>query len=78
MKVKVLVDSTNTNRISINGQKRTTVRTVGVSALGQRAVLSELDDVDASSPNSGEVLVYDAALQLYVIKTLPALDGGFY
>jgi hypothetical protein len=65
-------------KVSINNPNRITVRTVGVSALAQTGKLSSLTDVDASNPNTNEVLVYDEALQLYVVKTLPLVDGGHY
>jgi len=65
-------------KISINNPNRLTVRTVGISALAQTGRLSNLLDVDASSPNENETLVYDEALEKYVVKTLPLVDGGHY
>lgn len=66
-------------RVSIKDQKRTTVRTVGISALAQSSGrLATLTDVDASDPDNNETVVYDSATQKYVIKTLPAIDGGTY
>lgn len=78
MGIKVLVNSTGLNRVSINNQQRKTVRTVGISAQSQIDTLAELRDVDASDPNNNETLVYDSARQKYVIKTLPVVDGGSY
>lgn len=65
-------------KVSINGQKRTTVRTVGISSLAQTGKLSRLVDVDATDPDNNETLVFDASEQRYVIKTLPVVDGGSY
>jgi hypothetical protein len=65
-------------KISINNQQRTTVRSVSTSALTTVTQLSQLLDVNASDPDNNEVLVYDATTQNYIIKTLPAIDGGSY
>lgn len=65
-------------KVSINGQKRTTVRTVGVSAFAQTTKLADLVDVDSSDPDNNETLVYDSATQKYVVKILPVIDGGAY
>ena len=65
-------------RVSINGQQRETVRTVGVGASGGASRLINLLDVDATSSDDGEVLVYDSAAQKYVIKVLPSVDGGTF
>jgi hypothetical protein len=65
-------------RVSVNAQKRTTVRTVGIAALTNEISLSRLSDVDASDPDNNETLVYNSVTQKYEIKTLPILDGGSY
>jgi hypothetical protein len=65
-------------KVSINNPNRITVRTVGVSALGQTSKLSNLVDVDASNPNTNEVLVYDEASEKYIVKTLPIVSGGTF
>ena len=75
MGIKVLVNSSSPNRVSINNQQRKTIRTVGLSQID---TLAELKDVDASDPNNNETLVYDSLTQKYVIKTLPEIDGGTY
>jgi len=76
MGTKVIVNSTSPNRVSINNQQRTTIRTVAVipNVLSNR--LSGLTDVDASDPNTGETLVFDETLNKYIVKTLPVVDGG--
>lgn len=77
MGTKVLINSTTPNRVSINNQQRTTVRTVAVAS-SQINRLSLLTDVDASDADNNEVLVYDETLNKYVIKTIPAVDGGTF
>lgn len=64
-------------RVSVSNQNRTTVRTVGVAAK-TRFKLNEMEDIDASDPDNNETLVYDSSTNKYVVKTLPALDGGTY
>ncbi len=77
MGTKVLINSTTPNRVSINNQQRSTVRTVAVAST-QVDRLSELTDVDTSDADNNEVLVYDETLNKYVIKTIPAVDGGTF
>jgi hypothetical protein len=74
MGTKVTVTSTSKNRVSINNQQRATIRTVGISA----NKLSGLLDVDASSPDNNDTLVYDSATGKYVIKELPIVNGGTF
>jgi hypothetical protein len=81
MAVKVTVNSVSPNRISINNQQRTTIRTVGVAGpevVNQITQLSQLTDVDATDPDNNETLVYDETLQKYVIKILPNINGGTF
>lgn len=75
MAVKVTVVSPAKNRVSINKQERTEVKTVGISAVNK---LSGLSDVDATDPDNNETLVYDAASGKYVIKELPIVNGGTF
>jgi hypothetical protein len=77
MGVKVFVNSTNTNRVSINTQKRATVRSA-TSSLLSNLKLSTLPDVDASGAENNETLVYNSTTQKYEVKTLPTIDGGSY
>jgi hypothetical protein len=66
-------------KVSINSQKRTTVRTVGISALAPAVTqLSDLTDVDASDPDANETLVYNSQTQKYEVKVIPMIDGGQY
>lgn len=65
-------------RVGINNQSRKSVRSVAISVLANGTKLTDLSDVDASGSENNEVLVYDSALEKYVIKSLPVLDGGQY
>jgi hypothetical protein len=77
MGTKVILRSSSPNRVSISNQQRSTVRTVAIAST-QVDRLSELTDVDASDADNNEVLVYDETLNKYVIKTIPAVDGGTF
>jgi hypothetical protein len=74
MVVRVTVNSIPKTRISINNEKRDTIRTIGVATKR----LSDLTDVDASDPNNNETLVYDATSGKYVVRELPVVNGGTF
>lgn len=78
MPTQVRVNTQAGTRVSINNQARQTIRTVGVSAIADTGRLAGLIDVDASNPDNNETLVYDSSSQMYVVKTLPVVDGGSY
>jgi hypothetical protein len=78
MGIKVFVNSTNTSRVSINAQKRSTVRTIALSSSSQNATFAALNDVDASNPNNNETVVYNSSTQKYEVKTLPIVDAGTF
>lgn len=79
MAIKVTVVSDNKNRISINNQNRTSIRTVAVTPdISAGRSLASLSDVDASDPDNNETLVYDEASGKYVVKTLPNINGGTF
>lgn len=40
--------------------------------------LEEIADVTVSGQQEGDVLVYQANTQSYIVKTLPKVDGGTY
>ena len=64
-------------RVSIRKQDRTTIRTVGIVPENVNT-LSALNDIDASSPDNNETLVYDESTGKYVVKTLPIISGGTF
>lgn len=68
-KQNINVTSAPKNRIQIN--------TGGASAAGIDTI-TELRDVDASDADNNETLVFDSATQKYIVKPLPAIDGGSY
>lgn len=79
MGIKVTLVSDIKNRIAINNQNRTQIRTVGIAQdLSAVTRLAALSDVDASNPNNNETLVYDQASGKYVIKELPIVNGGTF
>lgn len=79
MGVKVTLVSDQKNRISINSQNRTQIKTVAITPdLSGVSSLASLSDVDASDPDNNETLVYDDAIGKYVVKTLPNINGGTF
>jgi len=82
MAIKVSVNSSPGNRVSINSQNRDTIRTISVGIAtgggGGASRLSDLTDVRAVSPANNNTLVYDSATQRYVVKELPVLNGGTF
>ena len=81
MSVKVVVNSIPKYRVSIDNQNQKIIRTVGVGGdvlISGVDQLVELTDVDASSLDEGETVVYEANTGTFVIKTLPIVDGGTF
>ena len=77
MAVRVTVNSVPKTRVSINSEKRDTIRTVGIGIVPS-TTLEDLTDVDASSPDNNDTLVYDASSGKYVVKELPVVNGGTF
>ena len=67
---KIVVTSTPKNRILINTHN-------GGTGGGAR-YLTDLKDVDASSLDNNETLVYDEASGKYIVKELPIINGGTF
>ena len=80
--MKVTVNTPAANRISINNQQRTTVKTVGIGSssggAGGATSLSQLSDVDTSGKDNNEALIYDEAAGKFIIKPIPVVDGGSF
>lgn len=74
MAVKVLVNSPPKNRISINNQNKTTIRTMGIS--GATSSISAV--LDLSDADQNEVPVWDETAGKLVVKVLPVVDGGTF
>jgi hypothetical protein len=77
MAIKVTVNSVPTTRVSVNNQQRETIRTVGIGALVPQS-LESLTDVDASSKNQNDALIYDASTGKFIVKEIPLLNGGTF
>lgn len=54
---------------------KTTVTSVGITKTPS-LTLGQLVNVDATTPDGGETLVYDSTTATYVVKTLPVVKGG--
>jgi hypothetical protein len=77
MAIKVTVNSVPTTRVSVNNQQRETIRTVGIGAIVSQS-LESLTDVDASSKNQNDALIYDASTGKFIVKEIPVLNGGTF
>ena len=78
MGTKVTVITSSKNRVSINNQQRSIIRSVSLSTDPFSRNLSDLLDVDATNPDNNETLVYDAESGKYILKPLPNIDGGTF
>jgi hypothetical protein len=80
MGIKVSVNTSPGNRVSINNQNRDTIRSVSVG-LSQPVAptrMQDLTDVTAVNPVDNDTLVYESASGKYVVKTLPTINGGTF
>lgn len=80
---KITVITQSKNRISINTPQRTqlkSVNIVGASAVGSTGVnrFADLTDVDASSVDNNETVVYDEVSGKFVVKEIPIINGGSF
>lgn len=67
------------NRISINIQQKSDIKSVGLTGKGGSAqYLSQLKDVDSSDIDNNETLVYDEVSEKFVVKELPIINGGTF
>lgn len=79
MAIKATINTGLGNRVSVNIPQKHSIRTVNIIPdIGTVNSLTNLSDVDASSPDNNDVLVYDSSSAKYVIKELPALNGGTF
>lgn len=76
MSIKVTVNSIPKTRVSINSIERNSIRSVGVTPSVPANQLRNLLDVDASSLNNNEILVYDEASDKFIVKETPIVNGG--
>ena len=67
------------NRISINVQQQSEIKSVGLVGKGGSAqYLAQLNDVDATSLDNNETIVYDEASGKFIVKELPIINGGTF
>lgn len=73
----IIVRTTPKNRISINTPKQAIIKTLASGAQTANK-LRNLVDVDGSSLNNNETVVYDEARDKFVVKELPIVNGGTF
>lgn len=73
----ITVRTTPKNRITINSQKQLEIKTLKGSTAGPTR-LRNLVDVDATSLDNNEVIVYDVVSDEFVVKELPIVNGGTF
>ena len=79
MAVKATVISVPKTRVSINNPQRAEIRTVGIQPeLATVNSLRGLNDVNATSLNNNDTVVYDSASDKFIVKELPVLSGGTF
>lgn len=78
MGVKVRIKSTPT-KVVVNAppKDRIEINTHGGTGSGIDT-LTQLKDVDASSVDNNETVVYDEVSGKFVIKTIPIINGGTF
>jgi hypothetical protein len=81
MAIKAVINTSPGNRVAIDSQQKSTVRTIGIGVVPAGAEydeLAKLKDVVTINPANNETLVYDSTTAKYTIKTLPIVDGGSF
>ena len=83
MATRITVNTRPGNRVVVDSPQRgqaVTVKMVGTSALGAGGAdrLVQLVDVDATSVDNNETVVWDEVEGKFVIKELPVVNGGTF
>jgi hypothetical protein len=65
-------------RVSIKGQQRDTIRTVGIQPNQLVNSLRGLDDVNATSLDQNDTIVYDSQTDSFIVQRLPVINGGTF
>lgn len=80
MAIKATVNTSPGNRVSVDTQKKSTVRTIGIGIVPASQIdnLVELLDVVSVNPANNDTLVYDSATSKYIVKALPIINGGTF
>jgi|LakMenEpi03Aug12_release.lakeMendotaPanAssembly.Ray.scaffolds.fasta_scaffold00075_73 hypothetical protein len=77
--MSIIVRTQPKNRISINIQQQSNIKSVGLSGKQNlKENLRQLNDVDATSLNNNETIVYDEASDKFVVRELPIVNGGTF
>lgn len=80
MSTRVLVTTPPGNRVVVNAQRQKVIRSVGLAPSGTQTEAStqlrDLTDVNATSLDNNDTVVYDANTDKFVVKVLPDIDGG--
>lgn len=80
MATRVLVTTPPGNRVVVNAQRQKVIRSVGLAPSGTQTEAStqlrDLTDVNATSLDNNDTVVYDANTDKFVVKVLPDIDGG--
>jgi hypothetical protein len=79
----ITINSSSSRRLIVTSQpkNRISINTSGGGGGGPSTsidTLVELKDVDATSLDDNETIVYDAASGKFKVETLPIVDGGTF
>lgn len=75
---KITVTTRPGNRISINSPQRQQIKSVNTVGGAGADRLAELVDVDATSVDNNETIVYDEGSGKFVVKEIPIINGGTF
>lgn len=85
MAITVRVNSLTGTTVAVKSQDSYRVRTIGITPAGTvehnitgANNLVELQDVNSSSLDDNDTLVYDENSDTFIIKELPVLKGGTF
>lgn len=80
MSNKITVITQPKNRVVINTPQRTQLKSVNVIGAASTGVdrLVQLKDVDSTSVDNNETLVYDEVSGKFVVKEIPIINGGTF
>lgn len=77
MGVKVRIKSTPT-KVVVNAPPKDRIEINTHGGSGGVETLAQLRDVDATSVDNNETVVYDEVSGKFVIKTIPIINGGTF
>ena len=80
MATRVLITTPPGNRVVVNAQRQKVIRSVGLAPSGTQieasTQLRDLTDVNATSIDNNDTLVYDSSTDKFIVKVLPDINGG--